>query len=873
MKSAVLPLFSCIIILAACSTIERTHRTPAASTWSAENPSSVPYDIRSRQFAKGNLVTNPGFENGRRLKTGSGSRFRLPGWETAGRHIRWVDRDASPDAFEARQSGRRCINITRAQADETDAAEGILSDYIPVIPGNYDFTYRVRLHDVMSNRYRLGVRLYDAIVVKVRFFDEDRQPLDPARVNPVSGGRIDNSDKSYSFSNFWRIERFPWGNVRGRSCNYPFSEGDIPDRTRYVRLFFGLKGTGSMWLDDIYFGYSKWNFTALERFRPFFNRRLTLAETLIPTPKHVHELDAITYYHAQDPAACLPVIVLPENPAPAERSAAALVRKKLDAVLAAAIPGGADHQRHIRIVEGDDGEEDPAASKLIISIGNNRVYQAVRPELPMQSVQGSAEGYVIKAERFSGGHVLFLMGVTSIGNYYAAATAVQLFENDKFVYHNAAVVDYPDFSGRSYVFRNWRSEDELQRDLDAVAGMSFYKLNKVYVGYDRAKTDWYRPSDLFRRGVAEAGRQFKENGTMHLAVMVNPYSHFPMEAAQEELSDALRYTWTHDSPESLETLKDVYRIGLDAGADTIMLLSDDFVPHVGANRQHYALFTDEDRRRFVNLQNAQAHVINRLKAWLDSEYPGTRLEFCPPWYSNEHIDRSAGKAESYLEELAFQISRDVAIMWTGPTIRSLSIDMADLHRFSSLIGRWPMLWDNTLYARNIEAKRYGGYATYYPGKVTMCNLFEPYDTDMPVNFHQYSDGRQKYTNGEAYSEIYKIKYATVADYEWNTGAYHPERSLWNVMSRTYGPACARELIRFSDAYYHGYGICMRMEKDGDARAHLAIGKDAIARLDDSFLEISRTLSKHEALLNELRQLRDRQKKRFDRLTRGVRPES
>ena len=243
MKSVVLPLFSCIIILAACSTIERTNKIPVASAWSAANPSSVPYDIRRRQFAKGNLVTNPAFEDGRWLKTGSDNLFRLTGWETVGRHIQWVDRDSSPDAFEGQQSGRRCINIARAQANETDEAEGIISDYIPVIPGNYDFTYRVRLQDIMSNKYRLGVRLYDAIVVNVLFFDEDKQPLNPARVNPVSGGLIDNSDKSYSFSNFWRIERFPWGKVRGRSYNYPFSEGDIPDRTCYVRLFLGLKGT------------------------------------------------------------------------------------------------------------------------------------------------------------------------------------------------------------------------------------------------------------------------------------------------------------------------------------------------------------------------------------------------------------------------------------------------------------------------------------------------------------------------------------------------------------------------------------------------------------------------------------------------------
>ena len=155
----------------------------------------------------------------------------------------------------------------------------------------------------------------------------------------------------------------------------------------------------------------------------------------------------------------------------------------------------------------------------------------------------------------------------------------------------------------------------------------------------------------------------------------------------------------------------------------------------------------EDKNQFVNLQNAQAHLINKLKQWIDTDYPDTRFEFCPPWYSNEHIDRSDGKAEVYLKELTFQIPQDVAVIWTGPTIRSLSIDMADLHRYKSLIGRWPMIWDNTLYARNLETKRYGGYTTYYPGKVRMCNLFEPYDTYKPKDFQRYNHGRQMYTNG------------------------------------------------------------------------------------------------------------------------------
>ena len=153
-------------------------------------------------------------------------------------------------------------------------------------------------------------------------------------------------------------------------------------------------------------------------------------------------------------------------------------------------------------------------------------------------------------------------------------------------------------------------------------------------------------------------------------------------------------------------------------------------------------------------------------------------------------------------------------MWTGPTIRSLSIDMADIHRYKSLIGRWPMIWDNTLYARNKETKRYGGYTTYYPGKVRMCNLFEPYDTGRPKDFQKYNDGRQMYTNGNAYSEVYKVKYATVADFEWNTSAYNPELSLWKVLCNAYGPSGARQLILFNDAYYGAYEFCLRMEIEG-----------------------------------------------------------
>ena len=193
--------------------------------------------------------------------------------------------------------------------------------------------------------------------------------------------------------------------------------------------------------------------------------------------------------------------------------------------------------------------------------------------------------------------------------------------------------------------------------------------------------------------------------------------------------------------------------------------------------------------------------------------------------------------------------------------------MADLHRIRSLIGRWPMLWDNTLYARNIETTRYGGYATYYPDKVAMCNLFEPYDAYLPQDLHRYSHRRQRYTNGRASSEVYQLKYATVADYLWNTAAYDPERSLWKVLVRSYGAAGAQKLIRFSDAYYHLYGHCRRMEMAGVEHDALKRGQQYLTDLNHYLLDLSRALPEEQTLLSELNAFRDKQKARLEKLTR------
>jgi|WetSurMetagenome_2_1015567.scaffolds.fasta_scaffold22136_1 hypothetical protein len=776
-----------------------------AASWSSSDPLSIPYEMRMQQLAKGNQAPNPSFE---RKSLPAGGK-EPEGWKKVGDRVEWLDRESGAADDDVRH-GSRAVKIDRKTAGELDEAEGVMSDFIPVIPGNYDLTYDIRLKNLDGNRRRMGGRLGDAVTVRVFFFDAEKKPLDSSAMNPVSGSLIDTSGKSYSFANYWSVDEFPWATVRARTYNYPFSEGDLPDRTRYVRLFFGLKGSGTLWLDNIVFRYSKWNFSALERLKPYIDRDLSPVERLNPTPKEIQFSREVAYYEPGSPDSKPPVIVLPENPAPAERAAARLLEKSLNTALSRVRPAGDAPELRAQIVERDLNANALQNARLIFSIGNNSLTRRLSPDLPLASISGRDQGYVITPVDTGPCHVVFLVGETTVGNFYAATTAAQLLEEDRCVYHSAAVTDYPDFLGRSFLLKRWETLADLDRDFEGLELMSRHKLNKAYAGEGRTKA-WHQPDALFKAGIDEAGRWCRENGVMSLGIMVNPYSHFEMWQAEDALSHQARYTWTHASAESIETLQHVFRLGLEAGADTIMLRADDFVPHEGRNRMNFSLYTPEDRERFVNLQNAQAHVINRLKAWIDRDYPGTRFEFCPPWYLNEFIDRSGGKAEVYMKELAALIPQAIAIIWTGPTVRSLSIDMADLRRYRDLIGRWPMLWDNTLYARNLETDVYGGYTTYYPGKVAMCSLFEPLDADFPAAFHELNDGRHMYVNGTAENEVYRIKFATVADYEWNTSAYIPELSLWKALVKAYGPTCAKEVLLFNEAYYGLYQACMRVE--------------------------------------------------------------
>ncbi|MGD2136170.1 MAG: beta-N-acetylglucosaminidase domain-containing protein [Gemmatimonadales bacterium] len=111
--------------------------------------------------------------------------------------------------------------------------------------------------------------------------------------------------------------------------------------------------------------------------------------------------------------------------------------------------------------------------------------------------------------------------------------------------------------------------------------------------------------------------------------------------------------------------------------------------------EHFGLFLDDvpptladerDRQRFGTLGTAHAWLTTRLAA--DMRDRGWPLAVTPTTYTNVFGDRE------YLRELAAGTPEDVPILWTGTDVVPPEITVADAGRWSELIRRPPLVWDN-----------------------------------------------------------------------------------------------------------------------------------------------------------------------------------
>lgn len=692
-------------------------------TWTTDAPLTIPLRARLQRLEKGNLLRNPSFETGRTFTLDTArSSFVIDGWQQTGHHVRWVDiRSDSLYRPDEVFSGNRSVRIIRENAYETDeVGDGIMSEFIKVIPGNYDFSFHARLENIVPPRARIGTRMYDAVEVKLLFYDRNKIEITARRSFPQIDQVINISFKSLSFANYQQIKEFNWGKIIGKSEHFPFPEGDIPTEAHYVRIYIGLKASGKLWIDSVSLTYSHRNFSVAERMRAYTDTTYTEIASIIPVPKSYQRMESVVYQVPETQPEKQPLIVIPDQAPELILKSAALIRDALN------LP-----QNRVVTAAGPDQIRN---ARLVFSLGATPWFEQYRAFLPEKAIAPHPQGYFIYATSAMP-HLVFLGSQTSQGIYYAALTLVQMIDKKQPVYHHARIIDYPDFANRWCSLPEFRSADP-QDQRDYTDDLVQYKINGAFTP-------------------KATGGNVRINGLFTVSTMPD----FPVPAE---------------------------------GTLT---------------------------------------------------YPGFPDAGVPPFH-NQMLDYSL-----YMNP-AGHCPAEVSDFYAGCSYFSMNTDDADLRHFLSRTKKKPMFMDNSMQMHTPWA-HFGGNDPWYPGKVRLYNLFEPYGNDA-IKDHFYGlDSSRFWINLAAGSETDIIRLATAADFMWNAASYNRDRSLWKVLQSRYGAEASREIIRYADQYGLMMETLLRMRVKTQLQRNLKNAQQILSELNRLVHSIGQSIGPDHPLVKEL----------------------
>ena len=451
----------------ACKEKEQTH---LAASWSSKDPITIPYSTRLNYLNLGNLVQNPSFESGKLLYHESSIKtFAINNWKHIGENTQWVNKqNRNNDSCEVFH-GNHSIKIHRTKADETETiGEGVFSDYIKVIPGNYLLKMYLRLKNIKSHQERLGFKLYDAVNIRIKYYDKNKIEVQANNLNFFQDKKIDQTFGSLSFANYNEIVNMNWCEVHAKTAFYPYYNGDIPDNVKYVRLFIGLKGTGTLCVDKVDFRYTKNNFSLKERLKPYVDSSYSAYDMILPVPKQITQKQTRTYYVAQEKK--VPVIVM--------RSKNNMLKTLVDEFknkIEYAIQTLDSLHPKIEIVENIKNSQLEKYS-LVISIGDNQLSKKYQTRF-LDSLHKSDEAYCM--QMLDNSNLLLLNASKEKGLYNGLLTLMQLFDNNKPLFYSANIIDWPDFDKRCIIVpEKFNEAEKLQM-------FSKYKINSVYFNSNR----------------------------------------------------------------------------------------------------------------------------------------------------------------------------------------------------------------------------------------------------------------------------------------------------------------------------------------------------------------------------------------------------
>ena len=437
--------------------------------WSNSRLLEIPYKVRFQQYQRGNIVANHSFEERRLIKLDSlNYTYNIAYWKKESNLVRYIDliEDSLTPPSEI-SDGYGAIKISKEKYDELKTlSDGITSDFIKVIPGMYDFYFDIRCQDVIPYKERINKYLDDAVDVRILFYDKNKLLINPKSFNPISQKKTDITFKGLSFSHFEKIDSSGWMTVKGVTGYYPYNESIIPDDAKFIKVYFGLKSEGTIWLDNIRFYYSKENLTPRERTSIYFDTISNPLDLIIPKPKFTFFYDSIEYFNPDSGKYLEPFIHLPFDLSENQDN----IRELKETLL----HNFEKSKYRYDIREIKSGYQIPdkyLKDGLIISVGKSNLFKKYQSQLPLNEIENKHEGYFIHCIHDTI-NVIFIYGNDERSLCYAVQTAMHLFNDFKYI--SCKIIDFPSTDMRSVII----SQELLSQDLKGI--ISKYRLNGIF---------------------------------------------------------------------------------------------------------------------------------------------------------------------------------------------------------------------------------------------------------------------------------------------------------------------------------------------------------------------------------------------------------
>jgi hypothetical protein len=733
----------CLILIVQCCK-PSDENIQEVERWTSSDPLSFSYRLRSQKYLKGNLIENPSFEEGKiKIEDSIILQEKINGWEIVGKDVKWVclSESSFSENSDIVHKGTHSILINRKHADETESlGQGVLSGYIKVIPGNYTFSLYLNLKDIKNPKSRFGTKIYDAVDIRVLFYDRNKLQIAGEQYSTYYNQKINSSFKGYSFANFENIDSTGWLHVIGRSQLFPFPDGDLPDETKFVRIFIGLKGTGKLWADDISFVYNNQNFNLEERLEKYFDTTYTKSRLLIPQPRKVEVLESKVYFWP-DQNKKLPIILIPSNADPlTEYASKKLERTILDKLIEL---GKIDKSQEPSLIRNTDNFELKNAA-IVFSLGKTELFNKYKKSLPLEKIKRHNQGYFIYSTNFLE-NVVFIHGNTPEANYYAVQSLMQLFDNKRLLFHNANIIDYPSHSIRSL----------LLTDFKAGALKNLYSSNTI-----RFNAIYYR----YGKEAENIGNELNQPPVgMNVYFDVN-------EKNAGSYSEISNYIFNSNSN------------------NTIYLFSTLLSKKVDLKEAMYQYYLESGNK---NDFSGLLSELEGTKAKKDFD-----LELMLSESGNlDFNSNTCGQDELNTSKLNLDKTKYV---WSGYGLQSWQIDEADLFRAREYFSSKPVFMDFTMYPRS-ASMNYFANDSIAPYKLKTACLFEAYDNNVVKEV--YKKSKKNITVYKCADILDRIRLKTASDFYWNMENYNPEFSLFKALVDEFGFDASRRIIKFNVIYF------------------------------------------------------------------------